>query len=362
MHALESRVHAPAVSSSGRERVITPSSWGFGAVRKALAALLGIVFFVLFPVGLLALAVQSTFLSPDFYKSQLAKNDVYAQAYLLAWEAIGESNDFSRQLPLSSAEVEQVIRDVLPRDYLQRQTELAIDAVFAWLGSSDPMPQVSISLGEVKTRVPTALAAAAERKLASIPPCAPGAQPKLDGLPDCLPSGIGVGDLRAQVRAEVQRAGQQIAGQLPDTVSLSEVIGRGSREGAQIEDNLDAMKQAVADYRMASQMLYAALIVLLLFIAVLTYGPGGSSLNWVGAILLICAVVTLAMLLLGQYAGSAFFEESLAGELKEVPGPLGAVATTLFRSVISDFFARLDLEAGLAAAAGLLMLLVGRFA
>ncbi len=331
-----------------------------GAVRKALAALLAIVFFLVFPFGLVATGVQTVLLNPGFYKSQLVKNNVYAKSYAFISSALGESKQFSRDIPLSSAEMEQVLREVLPADFMQRQTETAIDGFFAWLGSSDPAPRVNISLGEVKARMPRAIAAAIERKLMQLPPCAPGQRLRENEMPQCLPVGVNVETLKVYAAPEILRVGQEMANVLPDNVNLAEVFAKATNGDRNAQPALASLKQFVGTFKLASIVVYAALAVLLLLIGALAYGPAGPAFKWVGMTLLVSGLLYFLFFLSAHFIGLGLVEQSVGSGLHQTQGAVAATFVGLSSSIVLDFITRLYVESGIAAAVGLVLFVVGR--
>lgn len=330
-------------------------------MRKVLAALLAIVFVLLFPVGLAALAVETVLLDPGFYKNLLAESDVYGKSYSMLISSVGNSPRFSRDLPLSSDEVEQLVRDIAPRDFLRRQTELAIDEGFAWLYSTDPTLRITVPLTEVKARIPSALAAAVDRRLAQLPPCIEGTPPRLDEFPQCIPAGMNPNTLKAAAAPELQRVGREMAAGLPDSISFSEILNKAGGQGTDAQNALISLRQLVAAFKSTSPILYAAIALLLLLIGLLTYGPLRSTFSWIGVLLLVCGLTTLAGALLVQLGGLTLLDEVIAAEFGREPDPVTTIGIPVLRSWILGFLTRMYVESGIAAGVGLVLLISRRF-
>ncbi len=330
-------------------------------LRKGLAAFLVIVFFLLFPFGLIALATQTMLLNPGFYKDLLVKNDVYSQSYLLMLANSSNSKEFSRAIPLSNSEMEQVLRQAVPQEFVQRQTELAIDEFFAWLGSSDPTPRINISLKEVKSRLPDAVAMAIENKVAKLPPCPNGLPPRVNGFPECVPLGVSSETLKNLVHPEALAAGQAMARTLPDSTDLFETIGKSGSDGRNVEARLNSLKRSVGMIQMASLIVEVLLVVLLLFIGVIMSGPTKRALKWMGVTLLVSGLVALGGFLFVQFVGSVFFEHSIEAVVRGPSEAWTIVIVGLVRTGVEDFLTRLSVESGITVAVGLILLGSRRF-
>lgn len=142
----------------------------------AMARFIASVFTVLFVVVAVAMLplfnVGLHLFSPEVYKYALAEQNIYGRLPALAAEQLdlqlhyagpgleagAEARDSGGGPPtmfltLSRADWEQLLSSLLPADWLQAQTESALDQAFAMLEAGDPESHVTISLVEFRSRV-----------------------------------------------------------------------------------------------------------------------------------------------------------------------------------------------------------------
>ena len=133
----------------------------FLSIFRSIASLiLGLVVFFGLLLFFLISSVRDNFLDADFYKENLAENNVYERFYdevLLDPEFEDETENLLGDFDVSSGDIVRVAKEILPPDYLQDQVEGALDGVIDYLNKDSDDPQVFIDLGPPLENVKPAL-------------------------------------------------------------------------------------------------------------------------------------------------------------------------------------------------------------
>ena len=334
--------------------------------RRFLAVVLALLFLALTPVALLSLGVQTLFLDPRYFKTQLVKLDLYAQVYSEVVPALARSIDVPQGLPLRQQDIETLVRRVVPESFVRATTDLAIDEMFAVMTARKDRLEISVSVAQIKQRAPDEVAKVLDEKLAQLPPCpeaTAGLSDQLSGLlgsssgairfPTCLPSGS-IGDrLRSEFRAQLITELRRIANDFPDTVDLAAQI-RGVDEW---RSSLEVLRRAMSIFVPTAPVFYALLIVLLIVIGVLGGNSFNSGVGWIGAMLVIGGVgVLLATQWATTTAGAVAGYAPVTGVPRELVGPLSLLITSSYL----DLLRRVQIEAGGVAALGVLLFYLSR--
>ena len=104
--------------------------------RPLLSLVLGAVFFLAFFAYLLFNIVDGHFLSANFYAAALAEQNVYARLYdeVLVDPALeDESKELLGNLDVPQDEVAGLARNIMPPEYLQRETERSLRGLIGYL-------------------------------------------------------------------------------------------------------------------------------------------------------------------------------------------------------------------------------------
>ena len=129
-------------------------------VRPIASVILGLVVFFGLLLFFLINSVRDNFLDADFYKENLAKNDVYERFYsevLLDPEFEDETENLLGDFDVSREDIATVAREILPPAYLQDQVETGLDGVIDYLNEDSDDPNLFIDLGPPLENVKPAL-------------------------------------------------------------------------------------------------------------------------------------------------------------------------------------------------------------
>ncbi len=122
-------------------------------IRRVFAALFGIVFIVLLPVVLLTLRLNDTFLEPQFHTNILRKVDFFNFFYddalpLLIDENIEQAEGLPFGVTLEGQDVVDAVREVMPPEWLQEQTEHVLGQALPYITGSTDSFQINIQLSD----------------------------------------------------------------------------------------------------------------------------------------------------------------------------------------------------------------------
>lgn len=334
--------------------------------RRFLAVVLALLFLALAPVALLALGVQTLFLDPRYFKTQLVKLDLYAQVYSEVVPALARSIEVPQGLPLSQQDIETLVRRVVPESFVRTTTDQVIDEMFAVMTAQKDRLEINISVARIKQQAPDEVARVLDEKLAQLPPCLETTASLSDQLlgllgssggairfPTCLPSGS-LGDrLRSEFREQLITELRRIANDFPDNVDLAAQI-KGVDEW---RSSLEVPRRAMGIFVPTAQAFYALLIVLLIVIGVLGGNSFNSGLGWIGGMLVIGGV---GVLLAAQWATTTSGAVAGYAHATGAPRELVASLSLLITSSYLDLLRRVQIEAGGVVALGALLFYVSR--
>ena len=235
--------------------------------KKSLLGLCALLLtIVLFLFGLV-FGLNQIFGTPDALKSTLKESGFYQSVVGDALDQAQkeQSADEQNQIPIDNPEVRNVIKSAASPEFLQSQVEGTLDSVYAWLQGKTPKLTFSIPLGDTKTKLADGLYQYAERRLASLPACAPGAVPNTGVDPfsaACLPQGVGAAAIADEARNKIMNGDF-----MKDTTITADSLRTGG--GKTLEEQLQALPAAYQGVRWATfaagflALLLAAAVVLL---------------------------------------------------------------------------------------------------
>ncbi len=121
--------------------------------RRSLAVLLALVFIISFVLSLVLFRVKDTLLSPRFYTGELRKADIYNFAYDTALPIVIDQSLKSPNLPAVDtkaikADALKLARQALPPEWVQTQTEQAINQIVPYVIGSTNQFVVTVPLNE----------------------------------------------------------------------------------------------------------------------------------------------------------------------------------------------------------------------
>lgn len=148
--------------------------------RSTVSSVMGMVIFISFLALLIVNSISGKLLNDDFYARALAHENAYQRVYdevlmepqvrLEIQAALGDSDLLSYQ------DLIQVLREVAPPEYLQRQVEQAIESSLDYLASDTDTWTAYIELGPALDQVKPALFRLVDRRIDFIPLAQPDPQ------------------------------------------------------------------------------------------------------------------------------------------------------------------------------------------
>lgn len=131
-------------------------------IARLVAVLCALTFTIIMALSVTAFAVQRQFLRPDPYIQALSEVNAYGRAPGILGELFTIALDDARtsgltaQLPfpeVSQSDVELFLTILLPRDWLQSQSEIVVRRAIADLNGRQPQTPSVVSLVEIKERL-----------------------------------------------------------------------------------------------------------------------------------------------------------------------------------------------------------------
>ncbi len=314
-----------------------------GLFARFIAVLAGLLFAVTTPLVVVALVARALLFSPSFYKRALTSADVYhdlpaALAQQVASTA-RESQPESAAAPqgelglsvilgaLPPDFIETLIVRLIPQEWMQTQVEAVIDQVVAYLDHGQGVPELTISLKEIKANLNQgALESALREVMATLPPCTAEQLLTFGGdlltgqtamIPACRPPEA----LQEVAIASAKVTMEGMLGKmLPDQLSLMQPFGAGTPGGGALPF-MQGLERGLSWLRLAKRVAefsVALPLALLAIIALLTARTAGLALRWLGWPLLTAGLLS-ALAGLALYLGFGI----LAATVPMPPGAAG---------------------------------------
>jgi hypothetical protein len=327
-----------------------------------LASVIGKLFSVLFsliliPVLLITLllwGLKISLLSPAFYKSTLREAQIYSRSLEeLVPSFLSEMGEGGTLGPLTSEDLERVLRESISPQWLGTQVDGIIDNVFSYVSGKAPSLEAAISFGDVKGSIAENLAQVFNEKLANWPECTSGQLRQLEESEgnvlfdlQCLPPGIEAPELGEEIFA----GEDGFLSAIPDQFELSEMLSGDSSQTSPLVE--------VARYygylRMGSLAGFAVLLLLVIVLILLNKNNLSGAIRWMSVPLLIAALPVLAVGVAGNQYGFGFLQQMMS------TGPsmeLNPVIADLMEAFVGGLFLRIAVPAGIAFAAAIVGLI-----
>ncbi|MBI4762065.1 MAG: hypothetical protein HY780_12735 [Chloroflexi bacterium] len=267
---------------------------------------------------------------------------------------------------LDQADWTKILATLLPADWLQTQTESALDQLFEFLELKGD--QIKISLVEFKARL---MGEAGRSILLQIvraqPPCRtaqlavwqpPISSDALNKLLDCRPPE----EILKARAAEIQTSAAKAIGGIPDEIDLAQGL-RGENQSTAQTGEQEEPRVALSRLRFLIRLTPLVPFVLLLLIALFAVRSRSALARWWGIPLLIVGVlvgIIALTILFGAEWGMQTFMPMEKASAYGVTANLLQTAVDLGNSVARMFATWLGLEAALIALVGVVLLVWGR--
>jgi hypothetical protein len=203
---------------------------------RVLLAVLGLFLFTV--PGLLAVIANQTLFNPQVYKEELARLDFYQRYPEILGESLAQSSD--KLLPglgvrllgtLNAGNYQDLVRLLLPPDWVKAQAESLIDQFWAYYNFETPALHLVVDFSSVKTRLQNEPDLRVVQILVqSLPVCTDQdllnfgllmLQGKLDEAPLCRPPDQFIGVTNTLVTELLRGAGSLAPGQVDLAALLS---------------------------------------------------------------------------------------------------------------------------------------------
>ncbi len=286
-----------------------------------------LLFAAAFDMGILRVVSQ-----PNNVKQVLSDSGVYNSAVNSLLDQAKQETSNNGSLDLTNPTIKSAANATITPQYLQQNTDSAIDAVYAWLNGKTPQPQFSIDVSSLKDKFAAAASQAAEQRATTLPACTDAASASAavndPVAATCLPPGV----TPAAVGSEVQ--GNLLGGQgfLDNaTIDASTIKGKNSNHSIFASQLKDAPKQY---QRIKKTPIILSLLALLSAVAIVFLSSSRrKGLRHVGILLVIIGIF---MLVLAWGMNEAVTKEVPKIKLNN------AVAQTDVRKVIVDLEQKID--------------------
>lgn len=331
-------------------------------MNKFLAGLLAFAFILGFALSVIGWSALEALFTPKTYTAIIANPQFTGSATDLVREQVKERiQQETRTLgSLFTAEDAQWVAAQLVSDsWFTAQLERWLGALFDWLKSDTPQPQLILSLADLKQEAPAVAEVLVANKLRQLPPCtlekvAQALEALLTGreIPLCLPPNF---DVEGFVRSDVVNLRAVVADYMrpiPDSVDL---LALSADNSDSLVSGLNRIRLARQEARRDLTILGAALLVIFLLIGLLRWKPKRALLQWWGWALLLGGGLALAIFG-GVYAMRAGLWAWVTTSPNGAwPADVLQMAQAAFDGILSAVWSRVLLLGGAGAAAGFVL-------
>ncbi|GAB4413700.1 MAG: hypothetical protein Kow00123_27380 [Anaerolineales bacterium] len=331
-------------------------------MRKFLAGLLALVFIFGFALEVIGWATVEALFTPGTYTAIVRRPEFANAATGLVRERVAAEmlKQGSALGPLFTADdADWVAERLVTGPWLTTQMERWLGAVFDWVKTDSPQPQLILSLTELKQDVPDIAETLLAQKLLQLPPCtmervAEALVALMSGteIPLCLPPNFDVdGFVRSDilnVRGHVNEAMRSV----PDSVDIL-VLAEESEDGASLAEGLNQIRQARLDARHYLTLLGVATLGVFLLIGLLRWKPVRALFQWWGWSLILGGGLALAAFGMFYAARGALWQWVATSPNGALPADVAQMAQVAFDGILAAVWGRVLLLGGVGAAAGL---------
>ncbi|MFQ5944775.1 MAG: hypothetical protein ACE5NC_00785 [Anaerolineae bacterium] len=261
-------------------------------MRKFLTLLVAGLLVALIPVSLYAFNLQRILLGPDIYRDVLASDRVYETLVdYLGHTAAGLLEEEGGGILVASADLEDLqalVSEALPPDWFESQIQANVAALFGWLDSDRPLPDLVINLREVKPRLVPVFRHAVLLQWEGLPQCSGDGPPLLDdaGSPICRPPGMSLQRFLNLAGVALDNEIAEGLRQVPDRVTLADLMADvGEDTSHELEEALERVRTLLNMIRLGTLVLVSATIVTFVILALLAATSARSLLGWTGGTL-----------------------------------------------------------------------------
>ncbi len=271
--------------------------------RWVATIILGLIFFAALMLNISISTGNAKLLSADFYKKHLVDTNVYARVHNEILPEVASSAEFYGSLRLPKQDAQELLGQVFPVGYIQRQTENSITRFVSWFRSEADSLDITIDLTDPKTRAKTVVAQYIAIKVDALPQCSPGQDPgtgraQAGELPSCIPVGMDRSAVKTLAISQVTPLLDQARGKWDVVQQAADGRGESKREFlAHFDDSRRLAKFAIGPGYILT---FLAMVLAVLMIALLHVYSRKAMVRSVGYTVLICGLVVLVIALAAQ--------------------------------------------------------------
>ena len=258
--------------------------------------------------SVMLLSLVMVFGTPNALKNALDKSGAYRTAVPTALDQAGKEGS-TDGVPVGDPGVRAVVGQTFSPEWLKQTTEHVLDATYAWLQGTTERPEYRIDLSGRKTELANGLAAYANQRMQTLPPCTAPPATTDPYTATCMPPGL-------DINAATEQARQQIlggTGLLKDTEFTVDDLK--TKEGNPTITNYDAGPTMYRSFIFASWLnsAFAALAAVGIVFLAATKRIGLRRIGVVG-------IVAGTILLLSAWGAAAGLDRLAEQVAKEVNG------------------------------------------
>jgi hypothetical protein len=303
-------------------------------MKRIFISCLFSVFVFLFSSVLYLYNANITFFNKEFIKTRLLEEGVYQQLPSLGMDYFLESQDLSlKGLPLGETDLKDLAQSSIPPDWLQNQTERAIDQIFPYLlGQSDHF-QIKISPQPLKKDLSFKLEKFLEEKLSKKKPCTENEVRNLalqPSLPDCRPPEEVLNQLFSD------RFFTHLLEEIPDEIILSD------QNFPEITDHLATPREVMRLIPVLINFSFGALVLTFIFLLLLFPKNLKSFTRWISTVLTSASITPLIFSFLVVNVIFGLLPQLLAK--LSLPPLMNNFLLSFIKSILNQFFTNIQTQ------------------
>jgi len=320
--------------------------------RKVLGTVVAILFIIVSVPALFLLPVEQILFQPDPYLRALQDQNIYQQ--IPDWLAGMTLNNGNKALGntqtkalagLGEQGYQNIFSLLMPQDWLQSQTGNLITHLFDYLNFKQPVLILDVDLREVKTRFGGAQGQAIAKEIVSSwPACS---MEQLLAIPGQLSQGSDLANLLLCQPPQmflpltyqmVQTMLSGFTGALPDQVNLMSLISASPNSDPTQSAAWQQTFQYYELFRWGLRVSPVLALILLLFLAIITFRSARTGLSWLGVTILLAGVFGLITAGILFLSGNLIILQIVTAVIGGIPAGLTNALVKAVQEVADRFY------------------------
>ncbi|MFC1750460.1 hypothetical protein ACFL2V_16820, partial [Pseudomonadota bacterium] len=270
--------------------------------RRVIAALFVFVFILVSAVTFIVYGVSNTLLKPDFYRGEV-RTGIHDYMVKTVSKGLIE-NDTIVSDNFTETDLRREISEVFSLEVFDDlDLPTAVQAII-----DNPDKPYTLSLKSIRESMFTLANNLSYRLFENIPECEGGEVPEVTvkGLPTCVPEGVSYDEASRPFSAQFEKA---IFVTIPDQIDINLSVS-GTSDSMPLADVISGMKTA-------KYTLFVTLVVLIVFIALLIFGPFSTVMLFEGLAFMISGAVGYVFAYMMTYVPQFVVGSIESGVLRE---------------------------------------------